>query len=321
MRKLLLLGALALALLAGGTAWAADARDLARGLAGQPGGVRLRLHLDDGSVIEGRLAGASADSVRLVLVPEGRPVAFPLASVAGIRREGGAAGRGWRIGRNVGIIGGALAGFLFAALIDAVGEGPDEVTTASFAALTVGAAATGAVAAGGAGALLASGGRHWHDLVPAAPRPRQRIAVQAGLARAKDIGGRGYDGAHLRLWLPRRVAGAVDLGPEASWSDLARVSSDWDGDHAEVGGTWSAGLAARLGPAAPGCAPFAALGLGWYGREDRWLGISYGLGLRWRRASGAGFDLEVRFHTRSSGLDPEPANGLVTVTAGWTLDP
>ena len=320
MKWLHALAALPLLLILPGVAFADDAGDWARRLLAQPADVRLRVHLDDGFGFEGYRASVDADSLVLVREPGGtRVAACALDAIVAVQRQGGGAGRGWAVGRNVGAVAGAVTGFLFAALVDAVGEGEDSPTAASYAASTVGMATLGAVAAGGIGALIASGGEAWYDLPPADPRSRQRLGVAAGLARGEDAGGEGYDGLHLRTWLPRRVSGFVDVGPEATWSDLSGFTSSWEGYTADVKDTWSLGLAARFAPSGPGLAPFASAGLGWYHREDSWLGVNLGLGLRWQQPSGSGCDLELRWHSRSSGLDAEPGNGIMTVTAGWTF--
>ncbi len=297
-----------------------DAAGWARRLLAQPTDVLLRVRLDDGFGREGYRGAVTADSLVLAHEPGGtRLGACALAAIVAVERRGGGAGRGWAVGRNVGAIGGAVVGLLFAALVDAVGEGEDEPTAASYAAATVGLATVGAVGIGGIGALINSGADEWYPLPPAEPRRRQRLALGGGLARGDGAGGVGYDGLTLRTWLPRRVAGAIDLGPEATWSNLGGTTSHWDGTTAEVKDTWSLGLAARFAPAGPGLAPFASAGLGWYAREDSWLGVNLGLGLRWQKPSGDGFDLELRWHSRSSGLDAEPGNGIMTVTAGWTF--
>ena len=320
MKRLLAPAAMVLLLILPGMARADAAGDWARRLLAQPAEARLRVQLDDGYRCEGYRADVSADSLVLAGEPGGTGVtACALEAIVSVERQGGGAGRGWTVGRNVGAVTGAVTGLLFAALVDAVGEGEDSPTAASYAAATVGLATVGAVGVGGLGALVNSGGEAWYDLPPAEPRSRQRLGVAAGLARGDDAGGEGYDGLHLRTWLPRRVSGFVDVGPEATWSDLGGFTSSWEGYTADVNDTWSLGLAARFAPAGPGLAPFASAGLGWYHREDSWLGVNLGLGLRWQQPSGSGCDLEVRWHSRSSGLDAEPSNGIMTVTAGWTF--
>lgn len=314
---------LVLLLLAPCAGAAADeaAPDWARRLLARPADTLLRVRLDDGFGLEGYCAAVTADSLVLAREPGGpRLAACALDAILEVQRQGGGAGRGWTVGRNVGAVGGAVAGLLFAAMVDAVGEGEDDPTTASYAASTLAVATVGAVGIGGIGALINSRGDAWYDLPPAEPRRRQRLGVAAGLARSDGlVDGEGHDGLHLRTWLPRRISGFVDVGPEATWSDLGAVTGNWHGDTAEVEDTWSLGLAARFGPGGPGFAPFASAGLGWYAREDSWLGANLGLGLRWQQPSGGGFDLELRWHDRSSGIDAEPSNSIMTVTAGWTF--
>ena len=124
-----------------------------------------------------------------------------------------------------------------------------------------------------------------------------------------------YDDLHLRLFLPRRLGSWVEAGPDLGWMRLGTYSESWDGRSASVSDTWQAGGTARFAIPAGGLEPYVTLGLGWYHREDSWLGMNWGLGVRMNRVTA-----EVRGHYRSSGLDAEPSNSVMTVACGWACD-
>jgi len=294
--------------------------DLASRLAAAPPGTHLRLQRDNGDVAEGYLVDVAGRAVRLAETPGGpATTVWPLDDVVGARREVSAAGRGFHHGGAAGAVLGSLVGFGLMALVDGTQETEDDVTAADYAAGTVAVATLGTLAVGGLGALLASGDTAWAEL-PAAGMPAARhLELDAGWATADDPRGIGYDGLHLRAWLPHRLTAAIAAGPEASWSGLGGTLAADNGRTVTINDTWSLGLAARLALPGQGLRPFASIGLGWYGREETWLGISLGGGVQWRRADGGGPVAEVRWHGRSTGIDDVPGNNQITTALGWAL--
>jgi len=285
----------------------------------QDPGLLLEITTDDGIVRTGYAAAATADSLGLAPAP-GQPARATVAvtEIVRVRQQRSAAARGWRTGGTIGGVTGAAFGLLASLFINAVSdENTWDNTSAPYVASAVGFAALGAATLGGAGALIGSGSETWYDLEtgPAAPPSAWRLEPQAGLAAADDAGGDKYDDLHLRLFLPRRLGSWVEAGPDLGWMRLGTYSESWDGRSASVSDTWQAGGTARFALPIGGVEPYVTLGLGWYHREDSWLGTNWGLGVRINRVTA-----EVRGHYRSSGLDAEPSNSVMTVACGWTFE-
>ncbi len=302
-------------------AHAADTPDvLARRLLRMPPDARVQLQRDDGDIAEGYLVTVDADSVRLANAPGGpATTAWPLDEVVRARREVAAAGHGFSGGASFGGVLGAIAGIGLVSLIDFGGDSNDAVTDADYAIGGIAFATAGAVAGGALGALVASGATTWAKLPPADGPARRHLEVQGGWATADDPWGVSYDGLRLQAWLPRQVSAAFSWGPEAGWSGLGGTRRHFDGGQSTIHDTWSAGGAARLALPGGGLRPFLKGGLGWYVREEAWLGISLGGGLLWRTADGGGLVAEVRWHGRSTGIDDRAGNGQDTATLGWSL--
>lgn len=279
----------------------------------------LEITTDDGAVRTGYPAVAGPDSVGLADAPDG-PLRLSVAAddVVRVRQRRAADARGWRTGGAIGAVGaGVLGGLLAVVVSETSDENTWEDTTAPFAGAAVGFAAAGAAVGGGLGALIGSGTQAWYDLADRVPAPVRpwRLEPQAGLAAANDLGGDKYDDLHLRLFLARRFGSWCEAGPDLGWMRLGTYRESRDGQVTSVNDTWQAGATARFTLPAGGVEPFVSLGLGWYHREDSWLGTNIGLGFRIGRATA-----EVRTHYRSSGIDGEPSNGLLTVSAGWAFD-
>lgn len=287
----------------------------------QPAGTMLRVGLADGGLVTGPLAEVTADSVIVGGSAAGPRRACALLAIERVERLGGGAARGWRTGSIVGTIVGGLTGLFAATVVDAIGEGDENVTTADYAAAGVAFATAGAVAVGGLGALVASGGDRWYAIAPAGPLapPSTTFSLQAGLAAGSAPGGDDSQGLHLRGWLPHRFGSSLVAGPEMTYSAAGGTYAEGGGPVTQVHDTGSLGLAGRLAPTGTGLAPFLSAGLGWYHRDDDWLGLNLGLGLLWRTRGGTEWIVEMRRHTRASGLDAEPSNSITSVAVGWTL--
>lgn len=279
----------------------------------------VEITTDDGAVHTGHPAAAAADSVGLADAP-GQSARKTIAEseIVRVRQRRPAAARGWNTGGTIGAVAGGALGLLFSIAAESIGdENTWEDANAPYAAFAVGMAAVGTTVVGGLGALIGSGSETWYDLEsrePTSPRNWQ-LEPQAGLAAADDIGGDMYDDLHLRLFAPRRFGSWFAAGPDLAWMRLGTYRESWDGRSASVHDTWQAGVTTRFTIPAGGLEPYFTLGLGWYQREDSWLGTNWGIGVRAGRATA-----EVRGHYRSSGIDSEPSNSMTTVAVGWSFD-
>ena len=287
-------------------------------LAAQPSHQRLEVHLDSGMTLTGypvRVAGEGVALSRTMGGDAGE--VLPTDQILQIRQERSSASRGWKTGGAIGAGVGALFGLLATTFVIEVGDDNTwDDATLPYIASMVGFATVGVVAGGGLGALIGSGGLSWYELnpLPATSRP-WRLEPQLGLAAADDLSGNMYDSAYLRVYVPRRFGTWAEVGPDLGWMRLGTSMEDQQGRTATVNDTWQAGLTARFTIPAGGLEPYGTFGLGWYHREDSWLGPSFGLGVRLDRATA-----EVRTHFRSADIDPEPSNSMTTVAFGWAFD-
>ncbi|MCP4572292.1 MAG: hypothetical protein GY838_08050 [bacterium] len=283
-------------------------------------GLLLEITTDDGAVHTGFPAPAAGDSVGLAAI-SGQPAREALAAgeILLVRQQRSTSARGWRTGSTIGAASGGVLGLLFAlAASDLADENTIEGTVAPFAGMTIGSASVGATIVGSIGALIGSGSETWYDLDvrAAVPLCAWRLEPQLGMSAADDIGGDKYDDLHLRLFVPRRLKSWLEAGPDVGWMRLGTYREHWSGRAASVHDTGHAGATARVTLPAGGIEPFVSLGLGWYHRENSWLGTAIGMGVRSGRATA-----EVRSHHRSSGaVDPQPTNDMLTVTVGWAFD-
>jgi hypothetical protein len=312
----------ALALLTAASAFGAPPDAWRVGLLAQGPGAEIRIRLDDGFTLEGFLVDVTADSVLVAEAPGGPRIgACALEAVAAVEHRGRSTARGWQVGSVVGGVAGGAYGLLMAALIDDITGSSEPLTATDHAALTVAGASAGAAACGLVGAAVSSGTHRWYRLEPwSAGRHRgPGFGLHAGLATAGSLDADLKDGLHLGLDLAWRRGRFLELATEATWSNTGRTVGMGTGPVVEVGATGSLGLAARLGLPAPGLAPFVSLGAGWYRRDDSWLGASVGFGVRFRVGRENEIPLHLRWHWRAGGLDAEPTNSQVTVTAGWVM--
>jgi len=226
-----------------------------------------------------------------------------------------AALRGWQTGTGIGAAAGGVFGLLASLYLDSIGDSNQGDTLAPNVGLTLGFATAGAVVAGGLGALISSGFDAWYPPDEQGIPARWRLEPQLGWSITDDLDSKAYEDLHLRVFLPRRFGSWFEAGPDLGWMGLGSDLQSWEGHSATVNDTWQIGATARV--IAPGAAiePFFTFGLGWYYRDDSYLGLNYGLGLRVKRAS-----LEVRSHFRSIDIDPVPSNSLTTVSCGWAFD-
>ncbi len=319
-----ILVALATIILWGSDAIAQVDRHLAPLISAQSPNLELRLTTNTGLRHGGFPVAVGVDSIGLAPSP-GAPVTirFALADVMAAEQRRTGTSRGWTAGSTAGAVAGGVLGSLLMLLlsdIDDTGTGGNDDEIARIAGGGLATATVGAVALGGVGAMIGSSTHAWYRLDPR-PRiapPVQRLELAAGIAATDNTADDPHDDLHLRLSAPRRLASWLDGGPEIAWFRLG-ATSEAQGIRTTTRDTWSAGLIFRAQPSGPGLAPFLTVGLGAYTREDTWLGMSGGLGLRWRSLGGHDLSAEVRSHVRSSGLDAEPTNGMVTVTLGWSV--
>ena len=314
------LSCFALLLLA--SAAAAATPDVPRLLQEHPADRPLQINLDDGSMLSGLLSRVTADSLYLA---DGAG-ACALAEIVRLRERRSAAGRGATYGSVAGGFAGALLGLAtgaYAASFAGADEGYREVTAiVGFTVMGVGAGiAAGALVGAGFGAL----GSAWYDLYPVCDLPPvepprgARLGVRAGLSTADDFAGRAYESGYLGVALPRRSGHTFEPAAELGWFNLGMAQQVPDGRLVQVEDTLLAGVAVRVGPVTRGLAPFGSAGAAYYVRNSGWFGVNLGGGLRWRGARGRDIDLEVRWHSGSSGPDDHPGSAMVSVAAGWTF--
>lgn len=290
-----------------------------------PTGRPVRLTLDTGARLTGRIRGVDADSVRLAAPA----AAAALADVLTLEEQRSGWATGTKVGMTTGAVVGGAFGLLAGTYLGAINDPEDGdwpvVLTCTALCLAAGGLGGGALGAGVGGLVT-----HWEPLFPepdrgrprgslrTAPPGETRLELTAGLAAAQDgpYAPRAWGG---RVGLLRRIGRGLDLGPELGFYDLGETVRIQ-----ENGGTTSlrvspatqmgAGLSWRRERA--GWQPYLAGGLALYLRNEAYTGASVGAGLAWQRASGSALLVDLRHHFCLSEHQDPTSRNFTTFQAG-----
>jgi hypothetical protein len=312
----------------------ADTSSLQTAIADLEYDKRVLVRTDIGQELEGHWRGSDADSIYLVVVAAGRPVAIAQADVLGIWIRGRATHAG---AKTLGIAGAAVGGAfgilggLYAASLPG---NEDDAVIPKVALAGVLLAAGGAVIGAATGSVIGAALPRWHPVYSRDPDPAESTTVPAAappgqskdqqpLARFCLVGGyaqgleKGAQGSpSIRVALLTDVSRHLTLGPELGYAATGYQIVNPGNGYSEVTSiknTLHAGGALYYIPFRAKISPYLAAGLGLYVRDDQYLGYSLGAGFEFNSTgTGPRVSLDVRYH---DGINPQP--GTADIEGPW----